>query len=637
MMLRVAAALLLVLLLVLLLGRDNGTLERPVRRRGGNERGPGAEPTNLLWGVQVTDIHVSKFLDPVRVSSFETFCSESLSAINPALVLATGDLTDGKTKNKLGSDQFEVEWHMYQSVLNKTKILERTKWIDIRGNHDSFNVADLTSFNNYYRKYSGWQKDGSFHYIHQTPFGNYSFICVDATLTPGPKRPYNFFGIIDKTQMRRLSMLAADSVRSNQTVWFGHYPTSTIISDSPGIRSVMSSAVAYMCGHLHTLGGLAPALYSQHQQGTLELELGDWMSNRRYRIFAFDHDLFSFVDLTFQEWPAILITNPKPALFSNPAQEPLKRIQLSTHIRMLVFSPHAIVSVKVSIDKVMLGEAGHVSGPLYVLEWNPADYLTGLHKIKVEVQDVAERSQTRSHLFSLEEDVSLSFNLFPTFILLTDHYILAQVLFLLAVMSQLILLLIFRYKKRPALKGPPGCLALTSFSMHVMAKTNVFFFAVLVLTLYTALGPWFVGEVIDGYMGACFAFGVVVRGHFFQGSLTYLTGLLQMAFYNIPMTAYMCWCLLMRCRGHGFSSHLRYSRKMVSVPFHFLMFLLMAWQVYSCVFLLQTYGTLSLFLSPMKAWLVVATLIIFKKLWAFSSPELRGYITELKICERSQL
>lgn len=44
---------------------------------------------------------------------------------------------------------------------------------------------------------------------------------------------------------------------------------------------VCRSAVAYLCGHLHTLGGLMPVLHSRHPQGTLELELGDWMDNRR--------------------------------------------------------------------------------------------------------------------------------------------------------------------------------------------------------------------------------------------------------------------------------------------------------------------------------------------------------------------
>lgn len=50
------------------------------------------------------------------------------------------------------------------------------------------------------RKYSANQKVGSFHYVHKTPFGNYSFICADATITPGPKRPYNFFGILNQVQ-----------------------------------------------------------------------------------------------------------------------------------------------------------------------------------------------------------------------------------------------------------------------------------------------------------------------------------------------------------------------------------------------------------------------------------------------------
>lgn len=51
-----------------------------------------------------------------------------------------------------------------------------------------------------FRKYSANQKVGSFHYVHKTPFGNYSFVCADATLTPGPKRPYNFFGILNQVQ-----------------------------------------------------------------------------------------------------------------------------------------------------------------------------------------------------------------------------------------------------------------------------------------------------------------------------------------------------------------------------------------------------------------------------------------------------
>lgn len=252
-----------------------------------------------------------------------------------------------------------------------------TKWLDIKGNHDAYNLPSLDSVQNYYRKYSAVRRDGSFHYVHSTPFGNYSFIYVDATQDPGPKRPYNFFGILDQKRMEDLLLLSKESSQSNHTIWFGHFTTSTILSPSPGIRSIMSSATAYFCGHLHTLGGLMPVLHTRHSQGTLELEVGDWKDNRRYRIFAFDHDLFSFADLSFDKWPVVLITNPKPLLYTCVKHEPLERLLHSTHIRVLAFSLSSITSVRVKIDGVHLGQAIHLSGPIFILKWNPKTTVMG--------------------------------------------------------------------------------------------------------------------------------------------------------------------------------------------------------------------------------------------------------------------
>lgn len=59
-------------------------------------------------------------------------------------------------------------------------------------------------------------------------------------------------------------------------------------------------------------------------------------SGSRYRVVAIDHDLFSFSDLKFEQWPAVLITNPKDAQYLHPRVEPLGRIRRSTHIRLVV-------------------------------------------------------------------------------------------------------------------------------------------------------------------------------------------------------------------------------------------------------------------------------------------------------------
>jgi hypothetical protein len=149
-------------------------------------------------------------------------------------------------------------------------------------NLDNFNVPSINKHRSYYHEYSiqGKKHKRSYMYTIRKGSEKYSFIAVDACLDPGPRRPLNFIGRITTDEYRLLEQFERDSRESNATIWFGHYPTSCTIAPEPGLRKLLRSGVAYMCGHLHTLGGTVPNMYTLQQSGFLELELGDWKENR---------------------------------------------------------------------------------------------------------------------------------------------------------------------------------------------------------------------------------------------------------------------------------------------------------------------------------------------------------------------
>lgn len=69
--------------------------------------------------------------------------------------------------------------------------------------------------------------------------------------------------------------------RGDIVLFYGHYPTSTIIT-SRDLRRLLSGGTAYLCGHLHTGFSLADPMWTKHPIGLMELELADWAHHHRF-------------------------------------------------------------------------------------------------------------------------------------------------------------------------------------------------------------------------------------------------------------------------------------------------------------------------------------------------------------------
>ncbi|XP_045625746.1 transmembrane protein 62 [Procambarus clarkii] len=585
---------------------------------------------HLIWFMQISDLHLSVFQDVTRATQFREFSLVTVAAIKPAVVLASGDLTDAKTADRLGSRQFVEEWTTYSEILRTTGVLNKTVWLDIRGNHDNFNVPSLASEENYYQKYSvqGQHHPRSYMYTYTRGSDSVAFIGVDACLLPGPKRPFNFIGMVTASEMRMLEEFEMASMHYNHTIWFGHYPTSCILSPDPGIRRLMGRGLAYLCGHLHTLGGLVPNMYTRQHTGSLELELGDWKDGRVFRVAAIDHGLFSFTDVKHGTWPIILVTNPKHALYAMKHHEPLHLIQESTYIRVLLWSlsPIAVARVRVDDSSFWL-TLSHVEGPLFVAKWNPDRYTVGLHMLKVFARDSSGQETTLVQPFSLD-DSQPSFHFWPRALLMSNISMFFQFLFGIMVCICVVPLCVLRYihhlvLERRMFRPRPRWKIFNTWlrKLWVLVSVDRLFWPLVITAIYLPLGPWFVGEVIEDHIGVVFAWGTFVNRSYLPGSLTYAYGFFQLLCFHFPLTLAVAHCIDFRFWSLYIDPLCSFPRYLCR---HVCLLFLVTIQMITAYFFWLAYGTMAFVLGPLRTWSAILGMVLWHQSSTMHKDLLRG-------------
>eukprot|EP01117_Protostelium_nocturnum_P006308 TRINITY_DN2276_c3_g1_i1.p1 TRINITY_DN2276_c3_g1~~TRINITY_DN2276_c3_g1_i1.p1 ORF type:complete len:693 (+),score=230.69 TRINITY_DN2276_c3_g1_i1:536-2614(+) len=394
----------------------------------------GNEPGELMHFVHISDSHISSF-ESERTEAFNRFCSETIKRVNPSFVLHTGDLTDGKG-SKGDWTQQEIDWKTYRKTLEDNGLFDRSFWVDIRGNHDSYGAPLWNSPLNLYNQYAVYGKDSNspfsmqnltssavysvsgtndtavIEFNYQSPSGKskFTFLSIDLIPETAFSALADLFGYVhpDRAEILLQRLKNAEG-NSNQTIVLGHYPIGSIPirervfegkSATIGSISQQSPFLAFLCGHVHQTN-----YYNMQKQGFHELELADFKIHRYYRVFAYDHSIYSFIDAEMDQNPVILITNPKDSRFISE-REPLHRIATSTHIRALIITQAgSVINAEVFIDGKSLGKMSYSgSGHLYTLPWNPQDYPKGTHNIVIQVTGTVSRKISQP--FSIDGTVA---------------------------------------------------------------------------------------------------------------------------------------------------------------------------------------------------------------------------------------
>ncbi|XP_043209318.1 transmembrane protein 62-like [Amphibalanus amphitrite] len=574
---------------------------------------------DLMWFIQVSDLHISIFQDPSRIEQLKEFVNGSLPIIQPELVVASGDLTDAKNEDNVGSLQYEKEWQIYKDILVKGNVFNSSFWLDLRGNHDVFDVPSADSPRNWFRRYG---VQGAAHprsYLYELTRGRrrYAFIALDATVDPGPRRPFNFFGVVSPRELAALRGYTERARRADHVIWFGHFPSSTLIPAAE-VRSLMAGSLAYLCGHLHTLAGLVKHMYTRQRSGTLELELADWRESRRYRLLAIDHGLFSISEVEFaDQWPVVMVTNPKRADFNMPLNEPLWSMREIPHIRILAFSPHRLTTVRVRLDGdgdpwLPCQPAG---GPLFTCDWRPADYSTGLHTMEVSVEDEGGLRRQLSHTFSLDGS-TVSFPLLARITLMLDASAALQCCFAVGLLVCVLPPVAIRLTHAKVAAGrwraphpASRCVRRWLRRLHLFSAVDRLYWPHVVVLLYMPLGPWLIGEVITGYTGVVFAWGTFIGGAFIPGLLQYAFGLLQLLLFHLPLLTATGVLLDRRLSAHTAGG--RCCSRSVW-PSHICLLLACLVQLYASINFYRSYDLAAAVLGPFRTWSLLVGLYMWR-------------------------
>lgn len=349
----------------------------------------------------------------------------------------------------------------------------------------------------------------------------------------------------------------------------------------------------------------------------------------RYRIAAFDHGLFSFVDVHHNEWPVILVTNPKRALLNLPNKEHKNLQRNSKFIRMLIFSPYPITYCKTRVDdEEWVTCEQHRKSKFFRSPWDPSIYKAGLHELKIFVQTDDGSSKLYTHKFALDGTTE-SFSIMARLVLMMNGLELIQALFGIAIILAVVPLCILRILhelvlcakiKKPAIKGS-RCLRVFIRRLWILSATNRIFFPLIGYCVYISTGPWAFGEVIDGNWGVVFLWGILIQGSFQPGTLTYMYGFFQLVFCQIPLTLIYASLLDQKFRSigayHSSSTPPQNTKKtflglyklMNLCYFYFVMVILMEF-VLAGIFW-WAYGTLAFVIGPLRTWTVILHILLF--------------------------
>ena len=351
--------------------------------------------SRVFWWVQITDTHV----DSVYLGNEDRLVwalYDGIPVVEPAIVVATGDLTDSTNGLIYGFGPYEAEWQEYRSHLDNAGMTPDF-YFDVPGNHDAYNDGD----NELFLDYGMWGAEYGTtqpQWLHETPFGDYLFIGLCTAGNNGRQWPADDERLTAEELAEVEDTLDTYGDTADQILMFGHhdYRNAENHEELDELFNPYGWPRFYFHGHTHdhhaTLDENGVLVYRINT-------LGQGGSDN-FAVWAVDADAVSVGVFDAEDaWPAIVVTAPVDARLQdaeNPYAPAIPNTCTEAPVRALVFDEASVTAVAFRFDES--DWIGMESWPGIDAQWrgsfDASTLAAGWHDLSVAAIGSKERSVT---------------------------------------------------------------------------------------------------------------------------------------------------------------------------------------------------------------------------------------------------
>ncbi|XP_024083837.1 transmembrane protein 62-like [Cimex lectularius] len=257
----------------------------------------------------------------------------------------------------------------------------------------------------------------------------------------------------------------------------------------------------------------------------------------------------------------------------------------------------------------------HIRHPVYIHIYTFTRFRFGLDisAVKVAVLDESGRQKTVKQTFSLDGSMTM-FSVLPRLILMLNFGSTLQLMFGLATVCSVLPLCILRYtnktsdKKNSLVSLKSGMVKNWVRRLWILSNIDRLFFPIVLYPLYLAVGPWSVGELIEGFTGVIFIWGIFINGTYLPGSFTYGYGFLQLFLFQGPLIIFTAYSVDKRLFGKRVIRHNKITKCVLCLIEYFPFLFIFVSQLSMTYTFWLAYGTMSVLLGPMRIWPLALTI-----------------------------